>query len=365
MTSLPDDTLLDDAVRLGDADPDGLLRAAARAGAQVRATVEAAADAGLSRLEGERPRAVVLICRPGLSPAVCELLSALTGPACPVPLVVAERVPVWVNALDVVIAHTDDPGDTVLAESVDRACRRGATVVLTAPADGPVAAAAAGQAVHLRPRVTVPPGFSFAAAYTAGLLALRALGLLQVDTDALADELDREAERCHMQHETFVNPAKSLALRVAEHIPLLWGLDEVATGVARHAAQVLSTHTDLPCDVADYQQAASRTALHRAAVRAAAGRDIFADPDDGDGFPAVVAPRTLLLAVRSTPGDPVRHQAAQVLPAVDVLAPGQELGVPEPIGAAVLALRFELAALYLGLAAGTTGGSGRYAPANA
>ncbi|MGW5052891.1 hypothetical protein [Actinokineospora sp. NPDC004072] len=364
MTSLPDDTLLDDAVRLGDADPDGLLRAAARAGAQVRATAEAAAEAGLSRLSGERPRAIVLICRPGLSPAVCELLSALLGPACPVPVVVAEQAPVWVGALDVVVAHTDDPGDTVLAESVDRACRRGAAVVLTAPAEGPVAAAAAGQAVHITPRVPVPPGFSFAAAYTAGLLALGALGLLRVDIDALADELDREAERCHLQHETFVNPAKSLALRVAEHIPLLWGLDPVATGVARHAAQVLSTHTDLPCDVADYQQAASRTALHRAAVRAAAGRDIFADPDDLDGG-AVPAPRTLLLAVRSLPGDPVRHQAAEVLPAVEVLAPGQELGVPEPIGAAVLALRFELAALYLGLAAGTTGGSGRYAPATA
>ena len=364
MTALPDDTLLDDAARLGEADPDGLLRAAARAGAQVRATVEAAAEAGLDRLGGDRPRAVVFISRPGIAPAVCDVLTALLGPACPVPLVTAEVAPAWVGALDVVIAHTDDAGDTELAESVDRACRRGAAVVLTAPADGPVAAAAAGQAVHITPRVPVPPGFSFASAYTAGLLALRALGLLRVDTDALADELDREAERCHVQHESFVNPAKSLALRIAEHVPLLWGLDPVATAVARHAGQVLSTHTDLPCDVADYQQATSRTALHRAAVRGAAGRDIFADPDDLDGPPAI-APRTLLFAVRSAPGDPVHRQVAEVLPAVEVLAPGQDLVVPEPIGAAVLALRCELAALYLGLAAGTTGGSGRYAPATA
>jgi hypothetical protein len=364
VTSLPDDSLLDDAARLGEADPDGLLRAVARAGAQVRATAEAAADAGIDRVAGSRPRALVLICRPGISPAVCDVLAALVGPACPVPLVVADRAPVWVGALDVVIAHTDDAGDTILAESIDRACRRGATVVLTAPAEGPVAAAAAGAAVHIAPRVPVPPGFSFAAAYTAGLLTLAALGLLRIDTDALADELDREAERCHVQHETFVNPAKSLALRVAEHVPLLWGLDPVATGVARHAAQVLSTHTDLPCDVAEYQQAASRTALHRAAVRGSAGRDIFADPDDVDG-PAAISPRTVLLAVRSAPGDPLRRQVAEVLPTVEVLAPGQELGVPEPIGAAVLALRWELAALYLGLAAGTAGGTGRYAPATA
>ncbi|MGX7827776.1 hypothetical protein ACTG9Q_22070 [Actinokineospora sp. 24-640] len=358
---MPDETLLDDAARLGEADPDGLLAAVARAGAQVRATAEAAVEAGLNRLEGTRPRALVMICRPGLAPAVCELLAALVGPSCPVPLVIADRAPVWVNALDVVLAHTDDAGDTVLAESVDRACRRGAAVVLTAPAEGPVAAAAAGQAILLTPRVPVPPGFSFAAAYTAGLLTLRALGLLSVDADALADELDREAERCHMQHETFVNPAKSLALRVAEHIPLLWGLDAVATGVARHAAQVLSTHTDLPCDVADYAQATSRSGLHRAAVRGAAGRDIFADPDDPG--PSTMVPRTLLLAVRSAAGDPIRRQVAEVLPVADLLAPGEELGVAEPIGAAVLALRFELAALYLGLAAGTAGGSGRYAPA--
>ncbi|WP_110079584.1 phosphoheptose isomerase family protein [Actinokineospora spheciospongiae] len=364
LTSLPDDTLLDDAARISAADPEGLLRAAAGAGAQVRATADAAREAGLDRLTGLRPRALVLVTSPGLGPAVAGLLAALL-PACPVPVLLADEVPGWIGPLDVVVAHTDDPGDRLLARGVDRAGRRGAAVVLTAPAEGPVAAAAAGNAVLVAPRMPVRPGFGFATAYTAGLLALSALGLLRVDLDAMADELDREAERAHPNHESFVNPAKALALRLAEHTPLLWGLDPVATAVAGNAAQALATHTDLVCDVADYQQAMSRTALHRAAVRATSGGDIFADPDDFDG-PATAPPRVLLLAVRADPGDPARRLAAETLPGADLIDPAEEItAADEPTRAAVLALRFDLAALYLGLAAGTAGGSGRYAPATA
>jgi hypothetical protein len=358
----PDDTLLDDPARLSEVDSDGLLRAAAMAGAQVRATVESAADSSLGQLAGARPRALVLITRPGLGPAAARVLDALMRPSCPVPLVLGATVPSWIGPLDVVIGHTDDPGDIELAESVDRAARYGAAVVLTAPEDGPVAAAAAGKAVLLPPRVPVPPGFGFSRVLAAGLLTLRTLGLLSTDLDALADELDREAERDHLQHESFVNPAKSLALRLADRSPLLWGLDDVATAVARHAVQVLATHTDLVCDATAYPQAMSGTALHRAAVQASSGQDIFADPDDLD--PGQVSPlRVFLLAVRSAAGDPVRRLAAETLPGADLLDPAEETGADAPACAAVLGLRFELAALYLGLAAGTTGGSGRYVSA--
>ncbi|HEU5475860.1 MAG TPA: hypothetical protein VFV67_34925 [Actinophytocola sp.] len=362
MNSPTDDSLLDDPARLAEVDSDGLLRAAAQAGAQVRATVAAAAESDLARLSGSRPRALVLITRPGLGPAAARVLAALLQPACPVPVVLTDALPGWIGPLDVVIGHTDDPGDIVLAESVDRAARFGAGVVLTAPEDGPVAAAAAGKAVLLPPRVAVPPGFAFARVLSAGLLTLRTLDLLDTDINALADELDREAERDHLQHESFVNPAKSLALRLADRSPLLWGLDEVATAVAGHAAQVLATHTDRVCDVAGYPQAMSGTALHRAAVHASSGQDIFADPEEL--HPGETSPlRVFLVAVRSTPGDQVRRLAADTLPGADVLAPNEEISADAPACAAVLALRFELAALYLGLAAGTTGGSGRYASA--
>ena len=362
MSTAVDDTLLDDTGRLSDVDAEGLLPAAARAGAQVRATLEAGRDAGIARLAGHRPRALVLLTRPGLGPHAAKLLTMLLGRACPVPVVLTDTAPPWLGPLDVVIAHTDDAGDTELAESIDRAGRYGAGVVVTAPEDGPVAAAAAGKAVLITPRVPVPPGFGFPRALAGGLLTATTLELLRTDLDMVADELDREAERDHMQHESFVNPAKALALRLAERTPLLWGLDDVATGVAWYAAQVLATHTDLVCDVAAYPQAASRTALHRAATRASAEHDIFADPDDVD--PAQVSPlRVFLLAVSATASDPVRRLAHEAFPAADVLEPADEITADETTCAAVLALRFQLAALYLGLAAGTTGGTTTYAPA--
>jgi hypothetical protein len=357
-----DDTLLDDLSRLTDVDVDGLLPASARAGAQVRATVEAGREAGIDRLAGQRPRAIVLLTRPGLGPHAAKVLMMLLGRACPVPVVLTDTAPPWLGPLDLLIAHTDDPGDIELAQSIDRAGRYGTSVVLTAPEEGPVAAAAAGKAVLITPRVPVPPGFGFPRALAAGLLTATTLELLRTDLDMVADELDREAERCHMQHESFVNPAKSLALRLAERTPLLWGLDDVATGVALYAAQMLATHTDVVCDVAPYQQAASRTALHRAATQAASGTDIFADPDDLD--PSAATPlRAFLLAVNAQPADPVRRLAADMLPDADLIAPAEEITADMTACAAVLALRFELAALYLGLAAGTTGGTARYQPA--
>jgi len=363
VSSAFDDTLLDDVGRLSDTDADGLLPASARAGAQVRATLEAARDAGIDRFTGARPRALVLLTRPGLGPAAAKLLMALLGRACPVPVVLTDTAPPWLGPLDIVVAHTDDAGDSELAESIDRAGRYGAGVVLTAPEDGPVAAAAAGKGVLITPRVPVPPGFGFPRALAAGLVTGTTLGLLSADLDLVADELDREADRDHMQHESFVNPAKSLALRLADRTPLLWGLDDIATGVAWYATQVLATHTDLVCDVAAYPQAASRTALHRAAAQAAATTDIFADPDDLD--PSAASPlRAFLLAVRSTtPADTMRRLAEDMLPNADVIATAEEITADDSACAAVLALRFELAALYLGLAAGTTGGTTRYAPA--
>ena len=156
----------------------------------------------------------------------------------------------------------------------------------------------------------LPPGFCFTRALTAGLLVVRALGLLRTDTEVLADELDVEAERNHPVHESFVNPAKSIALRLADRTPLLWGLDDVATAVAARAAATLAGFGGVVCDAAGYSQAATRTALHRAALRAGSGTDIFADPDEqpleGAGTPL----RVQLLAVRQGPEVQAARQTA-------------------------------------------------------
>ncbi|MBK1785702.1 hypothetical protein [Prauserella cavernicola] len=360
-----DDTLLDDPARLNEADGAGLLRAAAMAGAQVRATIEAAAELELSdRLDIGRPRAVVLVVRPGVSRSVTAVLNALLAPACPVPVVISETVPSWIGALDVVLAHTDDPYDSDLAGSLERAARYGATVVLSAPPDGPVASSIAGRGLLIAPRVLVPPELAFARALTAGLLTANTLGLLVSDVEGLADRLDSEAERCHPGHETFVNPAKALALRIADHTPLLWGLDQVAVAAAQHASYALGAHAGIVSDAADFRQALARPALHRAVTRSGGERNIFADPDD---FSAEAPPpRAFLLAVRTgQAADGARYRASEMLPSADLLAPADEISADDAGCAAVLALRFELAAVYLGLAAGTIGGAGRYTPATA
>lgn len=350
-----DDSLLDDPERLVAADTGGLLRAAATAGAQVRSTVEVAAEVGVDTLAGERPRALVLLARPGVGAVAAELLAALLEPNCPVPVVLRETVPSWVGALDVLVAHCDDPGDAVLAEAVDTAGRRGARMLLTASREGPVAAAAAGRALLLEPRVPVPAGLGFARALAGGLVVLTTLGLLRTDLSALADELDREAERDHPHKESLVNPAKALALRLAEHTPLLWGLDPVATAVARHGAHALARFAGVVADAASYAQAASRPVLHRAAVRAGSAEDLFADPDEVTSAPY----RTLLLAIRQGPAfEAARRAATAVLPGADLVMPLEEITGDEVTCAAVLAARFDQAALYLGLATEALGGAG-------
>ena len=366
-----DDDLLDDPRRLEATDSGGLLRAAATAGAQVRATTAAALEAGLDQLGGQRPRALVLLTRPGAAPAAAPLLLALLGPSCPVPVVTTRSVPMWVGALDIVLANTTDPGDRELAEGIDRAVRRGAQVMLTAPADGPVAAAAAGRAVLLVPKIEVPPGLALPRALTAGLLLLDTLKLLETDTEVLAGELDREAERDYVAHESLVNPAKALALRLQGRTPLLWGTDPVATAVAGHCAGALAAHAGVVAHAAGFTEAAALPVLRQEATRAGGDADVFHDPfedrfvDQPGRMPAM---RPVLLGVPASGAsagyEPERAAASEALPGADVVTADEELMVQQDdpgaaaCAAAVLALRFDFAALYLGLGRGVLGGPG-------
>jgi hypothetical protein len=368
-----DDDLLDDPGRLEATDSGGLLRAAATAGAQVRSTAAVAEEAGLGRLAGQRPRALVLLTRPGAAPAAAPLLLALLGPSCPVPVVTTRSVPMWVGALDIVLANTTDPGDRELAEGIDRAVRRGAQVVLSAPADGPVAAAAAGRSILLIPPIEVPPGLTLPRNLTAGLLLLDALELLATDPEVLAGELDREAERDYVAHEALVNPAKSLALRLRGRTPLLWGTDPVATAVAGHCAGALAAHAGVVAHAAGFHEAAALPVLRQQASRASGEAEIFRDPFEDPfegrskeqsrgGMPAM---RPVLLGVLAEARDvPERMAAVDALPGADVVTADEELMVRQgdpgaaACAAAVLALRFDFAALYLGLSQGVLGGPG-------
>jgi hypothetical protein len=349
---------LTDPHALASLDTQGVLRSAATAGAQVRSAAQGALDAGVASLDG-RPRALVFLRRPGVSGAAAAVLGALLGPGCPVPVVVADVVPGWIGPLDVVVAHTDDGTDAELADSVALAVRRGAETVLSAPAGGPVASAGAGRTRLIEPRIPVPAGLDLPRALAVGLAVLRALGLLGTPLDpamdVLADALDAEAERNQPGHEPFMNPAKSLALRLAERTPLLWGTDAMATAVAGHAASSLAIHAGVVAHPADVAQAVTATGLLRALVTGA--RDVFHDPFD-DPAPGAPAPRLVLLATaEEDPAQVVLRRTGRALPDPDVLHPVEEVvrGAPHAplLRAALLASRCDVAAVYLGLATRT------------
>ncbi len=357
-----DDTLLADPGELASRDTAGDLRAAATAGAQIRSAVFGASEAKIDALSGHRPRALVLLRRPGVSGAAADLTSALLGPRCPVPVVIVDQVPGWIGPLDVVVGHSAEDTDAELAASVELAARRGAEVVLAAPDSGPVAAAGAGRVRLVPPRIPVPAGLGFAHAITTMVSVVTALELVEPTPEpgleALADAVDAEAERCQPGHEPFVNPAKSLALRLAEHTPLLWGADPAALAVARHGAVSLATQAGVVAHAADLGQAGTETGLCRAVDMAEREHDVFRDPfDDPDsgGLP----PRLLLLGTgEEDPQAVSRHLLGREWPGADVLHPVDE--VPRGrrdavlLRSVLLAVRLDMAAIYLGLA--QTGG---------
>jgi hypothetical protein len=338
-----------------------VLRSAATAGAQVRSTAHAAAEAGIAQLADTRPRALVLVARPGISTSAAGLLAAVLGPACPVPVVVSELVPTWVGALDVVLAHTGDGNDYELADAIGRASRRGAEVVLSAPAEGPVASAGAGRVRLVEPRVPVPPGLDLPRALAVGLVVLAQLGLLGAEPGLgaelgpVADVLDAEAERNQPGHEPFMNPAKALAMRLADHTPLLWGTDPVAAAVAAHGARALATHAGQVAHAADAADGVTAAGLLRALATGAT--DNFHDPfaDGADDDVAAPPPRVVLLGTEEE--DPVRallRRTGRDLPSPDVVHPVEEVarGTRNAglLRAVLLASRLDVAAVYLGLA---------------
>lgn len=358
-----DDALFADPRALAALDTGGILRSAATAGAQVRSAAQSAAEANVGDLAGHRPRALVLLRRPGASATATGILAALLGPGAPVPVVVTDSTPSWIGPLDVVVAHTADATDAELAESVVRAVRRGAEVVLSAPGEGPVASAGAGRARLVEPRIPVPPGLELPRALAVGLAAVRALDLLDPPLDpgmdALADALDAEAERNQPGHEPFMNPAKSLAMRLADHTPLLWGTDRLAAAVAVHGVTALATHAGVVAHSAEVTEGAGATALVRALDRGAMGTDIFRDPfDDPDGGAEAPPVRLVLLATEEDdPGQVTLRRTGRGWPSADVQHPVDEVsrGTRHAtlLRAALLASRLDVAAVYLGLATRT------------
>ena len=103
---------LDDAAGLLEADREGLLRFAAMAGAQVRATAAAIEEGALESVASDqRPRTVIWLAGRGPAESAGAMLVATLGAVAAQPIVVAAQVPPCIGPLDVLIVAGDDPGE--------------------------------------------------------------------------------------------------------------------------------------------------------------------------------------------------------------------------------------------------------------
>ncbi|WP_135453223.1 TobH protein [Mycobacterium sp. DL99] len=353
---------VDATVDLGDgdgllaADRNGLLRAAAMAGAQVRATAAASAEGLLDPLRADQPpRTVIWVAGRGTAESAGAMLAAVLGASISAPIVVAAEAPPWLGALDVVIVAGDDPGDPALVNAAATGVRRGARVLIVAPHEGPLRDIAAGRAVVLAPRLWVPDDFGLARYLAAGLAALHVVDPgMRVDLAALADELDAEALRNSAGRELFTNPAKTLAERMSDSAVVLAGDNPATLALARHGAAAMLRLAGEVVAAAGLSDVLA--AMGSGAVGVPAARSLFHDEEIDGPLPRRM--RTFAL-ITDTERQAV---GARVSGFDDIAVIGAE-DVPEaagttlPVGRpeqqlAILAVRVEMTAVYLKLVRG-------------
>jgi glucose/mannose-6-phosphate isomerase len=241
VTTDVDDDRLDDLEAVASVDVQQMLRAVATSAAQVRRGTTAAQDAGLDALRGaDRPRAVV-VAGMGGSGIAGDVLAALAAPSSPAPVVVhrGPGLPGWVGAADLVIAVSCSGSTAETLSATDEAARRGARLIGVSAADSLLA----GRCLQAHaPHVTVTPELaprsSFWALATPVAIACARLSLVDLGPqdgalEAAATRLEAVAEACRPDRESFVNPAKTLALELMGSLPMGWGAGQMG-GVAAY-----------------------------------------------------------------------------------------------------------------------------------
>jgi len=351
---------LDDTDGLLQADRDGLLRASALAGAQVRATASAVEEGALDPVtDGDRPRTLIWVGGRGAAAAAGAMLTAAMSGSAAEPLVLAAESPPWIGPLDVLVVAGDDPGDPVLVSAAAIAVRRGARVVVAAPYEGPLRDATAGRAAVLAPRMPVPDEFGLCRYLAAGLATLGAVDpALHADLAVLADELDAEALRNSAGREVFTNPAKALADRMSGRQAVLAGDCPATLALARHGSAVLLRVAGRPVVAAGLTDAltALRSGFGTSAGFIDPAEALFHDEEIDGPLPTRIRVLALTLAAER------QVLAARVVGVDDVDLVGAEdvgdAGSIPPSGAraeqqlATLALRLEMSAVYLRLTGG-------------
>lgn len=333
-----DDDLIDDPDALAAADPGDMLRQVASAAAQVRESARASAEAGVERVAADgRPRSLVVTGMGG-SGIAGDVLAAVCGTGCPVPVVTVRgyHLPGWVGPTDLVIPVSCSGGTEETLATATEAVRRGCRLL---------AVGGAGSALH---DIATQAGAPFVPVRSVGqprstlwglsvppLLAARALGLVRLPDEVLeatAQRLEMVARECRPTSESFVNPAKEIALELAGSIPMIWGSSPL-TGIAayRFSCQ-LNENTKYPAVYGQLPEANHNQVVAFDGVLAGPGpgEDLFRDRVDEADVAAAPA-RLRLVVLRDSDEHPqvarrrevsVELAAARGIPVTELAAEG-------------------------------------------
>jgi glucose/mannose-6-phosphate isomerase len=294
---------LDEVRALEAADPEGMLPAIASGAAQVREAALLAREAGVAALADDgRPRAVV-VCGMGGSGIAGDLLSAVAGTACPVPVVTHRGygLPAWVGAADLVIAVSCSGSTEDTLSATEEAARRGCRLLVVGAASSPLEALGArGRGVFVPVTQGRQPRATVWALSTPLVVAADALGLLAADADAIeatAVQLEQVALSCRPDADHFANPAKRLALELSGSLPVLWGTSPLAGVAAYRLACQLNENAKTPAVWGVLPEANHNQVVAFDGPFAGAGRsveDLFRDRVDDEG-PEMTRLRVVLL----------------------------------------------------------------------
>ena len=244
--------VLDDLEMLRARDPRGLLPAVAGAGAQVRETARLTEEAGLERVTaGGRPRGLVIVARREGAVAA-QVLRALLGPASPVTVdvVPGPDLPVWTGPSDIAVVATRTGAGRYAVTPAYEAARRGVTLLGIGAEDAPLrAACSTARAPYValpRSRVRHTTLWSLLTPLLRLAVGLDLLSEEAADLEVVAAALDEVAAECGPARESFVNPAKTLALELLDALPVIAAEGPLAGTAATRIADQLATLAGLP-----------------------------------------------------------------------------------------------------------------------
>jgi glucose/mannose-6-phosphate isomerase len=246
---------LDDPEIVEAGDPGGMLRQIASSAAQVRTALRACAEADLSALDPDtRPRAIVVAGSGGAggSAFACDALAAICGLGAPVQVtgVSGYQLPGWIGAADLVVTVSRSGHTAEALALAGEAARRGCHLVGVSAPGSPLQDLVARARGTFIPVTTVGPARAMPWALTVPLLVTAArLGVARIDDTAYetaAAVMEDVSHQCRPSSESFVNPAKSLALDLVGRLPVIWGGSQVAAAAARRFASQLAANAKYP-----------------------------------------------------------------------------------------------------------------------